>query len=235
MTEKSGITDHTGMTDETAGMPRLVPDYDLPDALALEDPAQYRALFEETRQTIVGMLLERAATISELAQVLDKPKGTVGHHMKVLEEAGLVHVVRTVRVRALEAKYYGRTARTFYYHHVGEAVGESQRVLERAAAQVATAESAALESATAAPGSTEPGQDGAQPGVLNVNRRDARIPIERAAEFSRRLDALLLDFVAEQRAGDTTYALVFGLFPTGAPPLPEPAALSPAATEKGTP
>jgi DNA-binding transcriptional ArsR family regulator len=40
----------------------------------------------------------------------------VGYHLKVLEEAGLVHVVRTKKVRAIEAKYYGRTARIFLYH-----------------------------------------------------------------------------------------------------------------------
>ena len=44
---------------------------------------------------------------------LDTPKGTVGHHLKVLEKAGLVRVVRTRKVRALTEKYYGRVARLF--------------------------------------------------------------------------------------------------------------------------
>ena len=89
------------------------PDYPLEDVLRLTDQGQVRALFEETRSEIANLLLERAATISELARVLDQPKGTVGHHVGVLREAGLIKVVRTERVRALEAKYYGRTARTF--------------------------------------------------------------------------------------------------------------------------
>ena len=41
------------------------------------------------------------------------PKGTVGHHLKVLETAGLIRVVRTRQVRALTEKYYGRVARLF--------------------------------------------------------------------------------------------------------------------------
>ena len=41
------------------------------------------------------------------------PKGTVGHHLKVLEKAGLIRVVRTRQVRALTEKYYGRVARLF--------------------------------------------------------------------------------------------------------------------------
>ena len=40
-------------------------------------------------------------------------KGTVAHHLKVLEAAGLVKVVRTRRVRALTESFYGRTARLF--------------------------------------------------------------------------------------------------------------------------
>ena len=59
------------------------------------------------------MLRERAASTSELAVALEAPKGTVGHHLKVLESAGLIHVVRTRKVRALTEKYYGRVARLF--------------------------------------------------------------------------------------------------------------------------
>src|SRR5699024_6907351 len=88
------------------------------------------------RQEIIQLLSERAATITELAAALDKPKGTVGHHMQVLADAGLVRVVRTEKVRALQAKYWGRTARIFFYERVGEAVGHGQKLLERSATEV---------------------------------------------------------------------------------------------------
>ena len=65
------------------------------------------------RARIVMLLRERAASTSELATVLETPKGTVGHHLKVLESAGLIRVVRTRKVRALTEKYYGRVARLF--------------------------------------------------------------------------------------------------------------------------
>ena len=48
-----------------------------------------------------GLLREQARSITELADELDVPTGTVGHHVKVLEDAGLVRVVRTRRVRAV--------------------------------------------------------------------------------------------------------------------------------------
>ncbi|WP_420113321.1 ArsR/SmtB family transcription factor [Pseudactinotalea sp.] len=178
--------------------PPSTPDYALEETLELADPKQYRALFEDTRKQIVSVLLERAATTSELAEVLGRPKGTVGHHLKVLEEAGLVRVVRTQRVRALEAKYYGRTARVFLYRREYEAVGEEERLFAHAAAEIAQNPE----------------------GIVSANSRYARIPQERAEEWRNRLDELLLEFGAQSAEGDTTFAFVYGVYATTRPALP---------------
>jgi DNA-binding transcriptional ArsR family regulator len=61
----------------------------------------------------VKLLRERALSASQLAAELGLPKGTVGYHLKVLERARLVRVVRTRRVRAVTERYYGRVARLF--------------------------------------------------------------------------------------------------------------------------
>src|SRR5213595_3139120 len=90
------------------------PDYDLADRIALTAPSQVKALSHPLRTTILSLLHERAATVSELALALERPKSTVAHHVKVLVEAGMVQVVRTRRVRAIEERFYGRTARMFY-------------------------------------------------------------------------------------------------------------------------
>lgn len=89
------------------------PDYEAADVLVVDEPQPLRALANELRANIVVLLRERAHSITELAGELDVPKGTVGHHVKVLEDAGLVRVVRTRRVRAVTEKFYGRTARLF--------------------------------------------------------------------------------------------------------------------------
>src|SRR4029453_18822913 len=91
-----------------------VPDYDLLDTLELTPPAQVRAVGDELRTTILGLLHERAATVTELAGAVQRPKSTVAHHVNVLVAAGLLRVVRTRRVRAIDERYYGRTARMFY-------------------------------------------------------------------------------------------------------------------------
>jgi DNA-binding transcriptional ArsR family regulator len=187
---------------------RSVPDYELDETLDFERPEQFRALFEDTRRRIVHLLLERAATISELAETLDIPKGTVGHHVGVLEHAGLIHVVRTKKVRAIEAKYYGRKARTFVFTSDAKPdVGISPDFfLTEAASELAMA--------------SDIYPDDEESPILSTLRY-ARIPTERAEEWLLRLGELTHEFVTEERGGDITYGLLVAFYPTDRPHLPD--------------
>lgn len=179
------------------------PDYELDQSLALDSPDHYRALFEGTRMQIVDLLLERAATIKELAQTLDKPKGTIGHHVSVLEDAGLIRVVRTKMVRAIEAKYYGRVARTYLIGEKGD-IGidlAPDHFLQSAAVEFARVEDPSV-------------------GALSTLRY-ARIPDERADEWATRLGELAEEFTTEKRGGETTFGLLLAMFPTDRPHLPD--------------
>lgn len=89
------------------------PDYDADDILVVTETEQLRALADDQRHRIVALLRERAMSTTELAEAIGLAKGTVAHHLKVLESAGLVKVVRTRRVRALTESFYGRVARLF--------------------------------------------------------------------------------------------------------------------------
>jgi len=89
------------------------PDYEADDILIVSGTEQLRALADDARRRIVAVLRERAATTTELAEEVGLAKGTVAHHLKVLEAAGLVRVVRTRRVRALTESFYGRVARLY--------------------------------------------------------------------------------------------------------------------------
>src|SRR5689334_18590276 len=104
---------------------QVPPDYDLADRVALSTPSQVKALSHPLRTSILHLLHERAATVSELAAALARPKSTVAHHVKVLGDAGLVRVVRTRRVRAIEERFYGRTARLFYVSVERDATDET--------------------------------------------------------------------------------------------------------------
>jgi DNA-binding transcriptional ArsR family regulator len=92
-----------------------IDDYEADDTLLVTRPEQLRALTTQPRQEIIRLLRLGARSISELAQELGMPKGTVGHHVKVLEDVGLIRVVQTRRVRALTERYYGRVARLFLF------------------------------------------------------------------------------------------------------------------------
>jgi DNA-binding transcriptional ArsR family regulator len=179
------------------------PDYDLADRLALTGPAQVKALSHPLRTTILGLLHERAATVSELAVALGRPKSTVAHHVKVLADAGLVRVVRTRRVRAIEERFYGRTARMFYVAVERTADGDDMPL------DFNDFEVAARESAGAF-------REGKLWGFI----RHARISEEQASEFWERMAELVAEFDRLPRNGETMYGFAVGVYPTDQPTLP---------------
>jgi len=182
---------------------RMPPDYELADRIGLTKPAEVKALSHPLRTTILHLLHERAATVSELARALERPKSTVAHHVKVLAEAGLVRVVRTRRVRAIEERFYGRTARLFYVSVERGAEGDE---LPR---DFNDFEVAARESAAAF-------DDGKLWGFI----RHARISEGQASEFWERMAELVAEFDRLPRAGDTMYGFAVGVYPTDLPILP---------------
>jgi DNA-binding transcriptional ArsR family regulator len=179
------------------------PDYDLADRIALTRPSQVRAISHPLRTTILGLLHERAATVTELAAAVKRPKSTVAHHVKVLSEAGLVQVVRTRRVRAIEERFYGRTARMFY---VGVERSPDGDDLPR---DFNDFEVAAQESASAY-------RDGKLWGFI----RHARISEAQASEFWKRMADLVAGFDQLPRSGETVYGFAVGVYPTEYPTLP---------------
>ncbi|HWC21525.1 MAG TPA: winged helix-turn-helix domain-containing protein [Flexivirga sp.] len=172
------------------------PDYELADRLALTSPAQVRALGNPLRNTILGLLHERAATVTELSTAVDRPKSTVAHHVKVLTEAGLVQVVRTRRVRAIEEAFYGRTARLFFVSLEGSDDGAEQP-LDFNDFEVAARESG--------PAYAE--------GKLWGFIRHARIDEQQKEEFWRRMAALVEEFDALPRSGDVVHGFAIGVYP----------------------
>jgi DNA-binding transcriptional ArsR family regulator len=185
--------------------PSSIPDYELADRLVVTTPAQLRAMADPLRATILDLLLERATTVAELAAAVKRPKSTVAHHVNVLVEAGMLRVVRTRRVRAIDERYYGRTSRVFYVGVVNRP-GEDPTTVHANALSVAAAESV-------------PAHEADQ---LRTILRHARIPAERAREFWEQVDALTREFVQLPRSGDTVYGFAAGVYPTDYPTLPDP-------------
>lgn len=150
-----------------------------------------KALGNPLRDTIIDLVLERAMSVTELAALLERPRGTVAHHVDVLVEAGLLQVVRTRRVRAVEERFYGRAALTFVLPH---RAGEIEFIRE----VTADMDLARID----------------EDGIGSSSYRRARIPLGRVREYERRLMQLAVEFADEPRAGDTEFGLYVALFPT---------------------
>ena len=175
-------------------------DYELAAGLAVDEPQRLKALGDPLRLQICDLVLERAMSVTELAELVDRPKGSVAYHVDVLVEAGLLQVVRTRQVRAVEERFYGRTALTF--------------VMPRRPGELPFLREVAAEMDHERLSEIEAGDDALDDRWGLATYRHARIPHDRVAEYTRRLDELALEFVDEPRDGDVEFGLYLALFPT---------------------
>ena len=166
-------------------------DYEAEDTLVLTEPALIRVLADDTRAALCSLLRDRSYSIQQLSKELAIPKGTIGHHMKVMEEAGLVHVVRTRQVRAITEKFYGRTAWVFIVHaeRVEDDRGFAAAGLRRAAAEM---------------------EQAPQTHAFGIVR--ARLSAADRTRFDRRIRKLQEDFAAAEREDGEPSVLAVGMY-----------------------
>jgi DNA-binding transcriptional ArsR family regulator len=105
------MTDAPALIPLPADIPVTMPD--LPPMLEITTHEQMRALGDAVRTNITKAIQYQPLTAKTIAQRLSMSPGTVGHHLHVLERAGLVQVVALRLVRGTVAKYYTRTARMY--------------------------------------------------------------------------------------------------------------------------
>jgi DNA-binding transcriptional ArsR family regulator len=168
-------------------------DYKAKETMIVAEPGQLRAMADPFRVQLIQLLGDRARSTQELSQELSIPKGTVGHHLKVLESAGLIRVVRTRKVRAMTEKFYGRTARLFLYQTEDPADGRaiSAVTLRQAANEVDLA-----------------------PLVAGFGLVRARLSMKDIDRFERRVKKLMDDFRAADHAGGAPSSLTAGIWAT---------------------
>jgi len=181
-----------------------IPDYELDEMLVVTAPEQLRALADPLRGVLLELVLERAATITELAQAVGRPKSTVGYHVNLLVDTGLFKVVRTRRVRAIDERYYGRVARTVY-------VGALHRPEDKQVVAAINGIARAAEESAAAHAADD----------LRCLLVHARIPVEEVRTFWAEVQAVARRFAQIPRSGDQVYGFVAGLYPTDVPTLPD--------------
>jgi DNA-binding transcriptional ArsR family regulator len=179
--------------------------YDLDETIAADTPARLRAAGHRLRALLLDLVLERAMTVSELAERVGKPRGTVAHHVDVLVDAGLMKVTATRKVRAIEERFYGRTAQTIVFP-------PSTRDGDLPFVADARAEADLSDAATM----TDDGEP-----VGGFTLRHARIPADVVNEFTERVMALAAEFTRLPRGGNREYAFLAGVFATNRPVAPK--------------
>ncbi|MEU2156484.1 winged helix-turn-helix domain-containing protein [Streptomyces sp. NPDC019396] len=90
--------------------------HDEQNPLVLRSAEQFKALGHPVRHRLVNVLRQRPATLRQLAEVLRMSKGTIGYHVRVLREAGLVRLTETRRVRGGTEQYFALVSRSFKVH-----------------------------------------------------------------------------------------------------------------------
>ena len=169
------------------------------DELTIDRPEQLHALGDGTRWRILGRLLEGPASIQQLARALGVAKGTIGHHVRVLDTAGLIRVVDTNRVRGVTEKRYARVAKQFRLPDSASPLASSEPGMISLPLRQAIAE-------------LRPGGGGAGDPSMSVVIR-ARMPAARARRFAAMLEVLSTEF-AEGAPVDEgeTFGLVAAIY-----------------------
>jgi putative molybdopterin biosynthesis protein len=88
------------------------------DMRHIESYRDLNIISDHRRLAILRLLMRSSKTLSQLGEALGMSAARVRHHVKVLEEAGMVELVRTQPVRGFLEKYYQATSRAIFIHKV---------------------------------------------------------------------------------------------------------------------
>lgn len=157
---------------------------DLPLCLIIDTQLQFKAVSDPVRSRILGIIQHRPATAKQIADQLGATPGAVGHHLHVLETAGLAQVVARRIIRGIIASYYTRTARIFEFKFPPDITGEQLITLHLVSRMRDDISEALAEKGEAA--------------VYSSSHPRVRLSPERVEVYRQRLADLVNDFIAEE-------------------------------------
>ncbi|HEY0752935.1 MAG TPA: winged helix-turn-helix domain-containing protein [Ktedonobacteraceae bacterium] len=165
---------------------------ELPPAMRVYTAQQFKAIGDKTRDRILSIIKHEPMTAKQIGERLNVASGTVGHHLQVLEAAGLAQVVARRLVRGIVAKYYTRTARLFRFDfpvEISPRIEDSLRFLINA--QEELTDSLVADAQNLVPADLSEAEQHAR---CMTGFPHARLSRKRALEFGKRLDNLIDDF-----------------------------------------
>src|SRR6266513_1718078 len=156
---------------------------ELPSRIPIKTAQQFRAISDPLRSRILGIIQNQPATAKRIAHILNASPGAIGHHLHVLEAAGLAQVVARRLIRGIVANYYTRTARIFTYDLPRQVTGDTSinlDIIAKAYEELAEAEANMKEDVNQCAGFPH-----------------VRLSPERVKYFSERLQSLVDDVLSE--------------------------------------
>src|SRR6266550_2364196 len=162
-------------------VPVIMPE--LPVQIVINTAQQFKAISDPIRSRILGIIQNHPATAKQIADSLKASPGAIGHHLHVLEAAGLAQIVARRLVRGIVANYYTRTARIFKYDLPREVTGDTSinlDIIAKAYQELAEAEANTKEDVNQCAGFPY-----------------VRLSPERVKYFSERLQSLVDDVLSE--------------------------------------
>src|SRR5262249_9003770 len=148
---------------------------------------------------ILGIIQSQPATAKQVADRLGIAPGAAGHHLQVLEAAGLAQIIAKRQGRGTVAKYYARTARIFTYDVAPEVTGGRS-----AAVEIMTAALRELAETVA---------EGTEKNCLETSFPHVRITADRVRAYEERLRAIVEDLLLEPQVPEgQVYGICAAMF-----------------------
>ena len=197
MPKKSAVTAAKAIPILSADIPVEMPE--LPPSVAITTLKQFKAVSHPLRTQILSIIQHQPATAKQIADRLRASTGSIGHHLKLLEEAGLAQVVAKRVTNGIIAKYYARTGKMFMFELPAELV--SPRSVTNGIVGNALADlQATLD------------EKGEQASVASGYPR-RKLSAKQIAKYEQRMQKLLDDFINEPvDPQGTAVGLVYAMF-----------------------
>ena len=178
-------------------VPVVMPE--LPHTRVLSTVQQLKALGDPLRARILGIIQYQPATAKQIADRLEVTPSSIGHHLHVLEAAGLVQLVARRSVRGTLANYYTRTAFFFRVDLPPDIAGKVSGGLDR----ITQASDELAKAIEATPDAS----------VQHESFLHLKLSPSRAQEYERHMQALTDTFLQEEPdINGQVYAFYTALF-----------------------
>jgi DNA-binding transcriptional ArsR family regulator len=186
---------------------------DLPDTFWIEDLDSLRALADPTRLQIIELLV-KPLSVKEIAEEMAVPRTRLYHHIKTLEQNGLIRVVGERKARALNERVFVAAAKEF---RPGPGILEEATGDEMAEALLTTVlDTTRADFIRAVRSGVVRLDEIGEHQLLAVGRCLVRLPEAKAEKFAREVEDLVRRMNEEdtQADEDPVSAFAFVFYPT---------------------